>query len=134
MGAELLSETVEAIEKGTAQRKPQNPNEVTYAPKLTREMSPIDWTKNAFEIKNKVRGLSPWPTATMELDGKILKVFSVNISDNKVHKPPGSIVSTGKAGLEVACTDGSVLVREVQAAGGKRMPAEDYLRGSRYEN
>ncbi|MCL2662448.1 MAG: methionyl-tRNA formyltransferase [Oscillospiraceae bacterium] len=131
MGAELLSETVEAIEKGTAQRKPQNPNEVTYAPKLTREMSPIDWTKNAFEIKNKVRGLSPWPAATMELDGKTLKVFSVGISDNKEDIPPGSIISAGKAGLEIACADGTVLVREVQAPGGKRMSAADYLRGIR---
>ena len=134
LGAELLSETVEAIEKGTVERKPQNPGEVTYAPKLTRDMSPIDWTKSAFEIKNKVRGLSPWPAATMELDGKTLKVFSVDISDNQMQEPPGSILSVGKAGIEVACADGSVLVREVQASGGKRMSAADYLRGIRYEN
>jgi len=131
LGAELLSETVKAIEKGTAPRKSQNPNEVTYAPKLTREMSPIDWTKNAFEIKNKVRGLSPWPAATMELDGKILKVFSVDITDKKTNEAPGNVISTGKEGIELACADGSVFVREVQAPSGKKIPAADYLRGCR---
>jgi methionyl-tRNA formyltransferase len=131
LGAELLSETVEAIGKGTARRSPQNPNEVTYAPKLSRDMSPIDWIKSASEIKNKVRGLSPWPAATMELDGKTLKVFSVDISDKKVDEIPGNIITVGKAGIEIACVDGSVLVREVQAPGGKRMPAADYLRGNR---
>jgi len=131
LGAELLSETVEAIAKGTAQRKLQNLGEVTYAPKLTREMSPIDWTKTAFEIKNKVRGLSPWPAETMELDTKTLKIFSVDISDKQVHETPGSIISTGKEGIEVACADVSVIIREVQAPGGKRMHAADYLRGTR---
>jgi methionyl-tRNA formyltransferase len=134
LGAELLSETVEAIEKGTTERKPQDTGKVTYAPKLTREMSPIDWTKNAFEIKNKVRGLSPWPSATMELHGKTLKVLSVDITGKKAQEAPGKIVSADKTGLEVACADGSVLVREVQAPGGKRMSAADYLRGSRNEN
>jgi methionyl-tRNA formyltransferase len=134
LGAELLSETIEAIEKGTAERKPQNQSEVTYAPKLTRDISPIDWTKKAYEIKNKVRGLLPWPAATMELNGKTLKVFSVDISGKKTHEPTGSIISTGKAGIEVACADGSVIIREVQAPGGKRMPAADYSRGYRHEN
>jgi len=131
LGAELLSETVEAIEKGTARRTPQNPDKVTYAPKLTREMSPIDWTKKALEIKNKVRGLSPWPAATMELDGKTLKVFSVDINDKQTNTPHGSIIYTGKEGIEIACADGSVIIREVQAPGGKRMSAADYLRGNR---
>jgi len=131
LGAELLSETVEAIEKGTARRTPQNPDEITYAPKLTRDMSPIDWTKSAFEIKNKVRGLSPWPAATMELDGKTVKVFSVEISGNKVHETPGTVISAGKEGIEVACADGTIIIHEVQAPGGKKMSAAEYIRGRR---
>ena len=130
LGAELLSETVNAIAQGITERIPQNHDEATFAPLLSKEMSPIDWTKSAKEIKNKVRGLYPWPTATMELDGNILKVFSVDTSIGKSNSIPGSIISSGHAGLEIACSDGSVFVQEIQAAGGKRMSAADYLRGN----
>jgi len=129
-GAELLSETVDAISKGTAKRTAQNTAEVTYAPMLTKPLSPIDWTKNAKAIRNLVRGLIPWPVATMEIGGNILKVFSVEISESPTGKAPGSIVSSGQSGIEIACADGSVTVKQVQASGGKRMSAADYLRGN----
>jgi methionyl-tRNA formyltransferase len=129
LSAELLSETICAIEQGTVVRKPQDINEATYAPLLTRDMSPIDWNKSAHLIKCFVRGLSPWPTATMELDGTVLKVFAVDTTGEKTDVPPGSIVSLGQTGIEVACAEGTVIVKEVQAPGGKRMPAADYLRG-----
>jgi len=130
LGAELLSQTIKAFEQGTVVRKPQDHNEATYAPLLTRDMSPINWYKSAHLIKCLVRGLIPWPVATMELDGTVLKVFSVDTTRNKTEVPPGSIVSLGQTGIEVACADGTVIIKEVQAPGGKRMPAADYLRGS----
>jgi len=129
-GAVLLGETVAAISKGTAVRIPQDHKEATFAPLLNKEMSPIDWTRTAAEIKCKVRGLIPWPAATMELGGKILKVFSAETTCNITGKPPGEIVSAGSNGLEVACADGTVIVMELQPAGGKRMAASDYLRGN----
>jgi len=129
LGADLLSETISAINTGTAKRLKQNINEVTYAPLLTKDMSPIDWNKPAKAIKAQVRGLIPWPVASMQLDGCLLKIFSVDIKESKQDKPPGSIISLGKQGIEVACSDGTVIIKEVQAAGGKKMPASDYLRG-----
>jgi len=130
LGAELLSETIDAIGKGKVKRIPQNSSEATYAPLLKKEMSPIDWTKDAHSIKCAVRGLIPWPVATMELDGTILKVFSADTTNSKIDVQPGSIVSATQEGIEVACADGTVIIKEIQAPGGKIMPAADYLRGN----
>ena len=77
-----------------------------------------------------IYGLQPWPAATMELDGTILKVFSAEYTDTKTDKAPGTPVSAGKAGLEVACAGGETLrITELQAPGKKRMGAADWLRG-----
>ena len=129
LGAGLLSETVEAVSDGTAVRQPQNHDEATYAPPLGKDMSGIDWTLSAFNIKCKVRGLNPWPAATAEFGGKTYKVFEVDISGKKSGKEPGEIVSAGSDGLEIACADGAVIIKELQAPGGRRMAAADYLRG-----
>ena len=129
-GAELLSRTVTAIGNGTAARIPQDPAQATYAPMLKKDMAPIDWSKTPREISCQVRGLIPWPVATMELHGKPCKVFSVKILDKTTEKAPGTFVAVTKKGLEVACGGGTViLVEEVQAQGGKRMRCADYLRG-----
>lgn len=130
LGAELLSRTVNAIGEGTVTRTPQDPKEATYAPMLKKDMAPIDWTKSPREISCQVRGMIPWPVATMELAGKPCKVFSVKLLDKTTEKAPGTPVASTKQGLEVACGGGSVLlVEELQAQGGKRMRAADYLRG-----
>lgn len=130
LGAELLSKTVTAIENGTATRTPQNHQEATYAAMLRKDMAPIDWHKSPWEISCQVRGLIPWPVATMELHGKPCKVFSIKILDKTTDKPDGTPVAVTKKGLEMACGGGQViLVEEVQAQGGKRMRCADYLRG-----
>jgi len=130
LGAQLLSETVDAISKNLVVRVPQNNDEATYAPLLSKSMSPIDWTMNACAIKCHVRGLIPWPVATMELAGFVLKVFSVEATGSLTGMSPGAVVSVGKPGIEIACADGTVIVKEVQAPGGRRMHTADYLRGN----
>ncbi|MDD6023492.1 MAG: methionyl-tRNA formyltransferase [Oscillospiraceae bacterium] len=130
LGAELLSKTVKSIAEGTATRTPQNSAEATYAAMLRKDMSPIDWTKSPREISCQVRGLIPWPVATMELSGKLCKVYGVTILDKTTDRVPGTPVAVTKKGLEMACGEGQViLVTEVQAQGGKRMRCADYLRG-----
>lgn len=129
-GAELLSKTVAAIGTGTASREPQNPAEATYAPMLRKEMAPIDWNKSPREISRHVRGMIPWPVATMELGGKLCKVYSVKPLEGNTEKPVGTPVAVTKKGLEMACGGGQkILVEEIQAQGGKRMRCADYLRG-----
>ena len=129
LGAELLSETIQAISVGKISRIPQIHEEATFAPPLSKSMSPIDWNESAFAIKCKVRGLAPWPAATAELGGAVCKIYSVDITDKKTMKKNGEVVSAGEAGLEVACEGGTVIIKELQAPGGKRMAASEYLKG-----
>lgn len=132
LGAELLADTLGDIESGKATRTPQEESLVTYAPTLSKDMAPIDWNKPAADIKNQVRGLIPWPVATAEIAGRSLKIFDVDAVPGVSGYDPGSIISSDKGGggLLVACGDGAVLIKELQASGKKRMKASDYLRGN----
>ena len=130
IAAELACDTARAIEAGTAGRTPQEESKATYAPMLSKAESPIDWNQPARFIVDHVRGLVPWPVATAELGGTEFKIYRVEYADQKTDKAPGALVALTKKGLLVACKDGdTVLIRELQAKGGKRMPAPDYFRG-----
>lgn len=130
MGAELLDRTLRDIEAGTAPRKPQDHGKASYVKMLDKSLSPIDWAKTPREIIKQIYGLQPWPVATAELDGKVFKIYSAEYTQNKTVKAPGSVVSAGKKGIEIACLGGeTLLITELQAAGKKRMKASDYLLG-----
>ena len=129
LGAEALSETVAALAAGTAARMPQNEAEMTYAPMLGREFSAMDWTRSAAAISCQVRGLIPWPCAQAEIAGTRFKVYRT-APGGATDKAPGTLLSAGKQGIEVACGDGrSLYLTEIQAEGGKRMSAAAYLLG-----
>lgn len=130
MGAELLARTLRDIEAGTAPRTPQDHSKASYVKMLDKSLSPIEWAKTPREVIKQIYGLQPWPVATAELDGKVFKIYSAEYTQNKTDKAPGSVVSAGKKGIEIACLDGeTVLITELQAAGKKRMKASDYLLG-----
>lgn len=130
MGAELLDRTLRDIEAGTAPRTPQDHSKASYVKMLDKSLSPIEWAKTPREVIKQIYGLQPWPVATAELDGKVFKINSAEYTQNKTDKAPGSVVSAGKKGIEIACLDGeTVLITELQAAGKKRMKASDYLLG-----
>ena len=131
MGGELLVKTVADLAAGTATRTPQDESKVTFAPLLSRALSPIDWTKPAKAIHDQVRGLTPWPaTSTDILNGETVKVFAVRETGESTQKAPGTVLSAGKEGIDVSCGDGKVIrITELQAPGSRRMAAADYLRG-----
>lgn len=130
LGAELLAETVARIADGTATRTPQEESQVTLAPMLSRALSPMDWTRPARALHDQVRGLIPWPAAVTELNGTRCKIFATTVLQETTGKAPGSILAADKKGLKVACGEGTVLqIDQLQADGGKRMAAADYLRG-----
>lgn len=130
MGAELLARTLRDIEAGTAPRTPQDHSKASYVKMLDKSLSPIEWAKTPREVIKQIYGLQSWPVATAELDGKVFKIYSAEYTQNKTDKAPGSVVSAGKKGIEIACLDGeTVLITELQAAGKKRMKASDYLLG-----
>lgn len=129
LGAEALSEAVAALEKGTASRIQQEHEKHTYAPMLSREMSPIDWNRPARAISCQVRGLIPWPCAAAELGGTKFKVYKT-APGGETDREPGTVLSADKKGIQVACGDGrSIYITELQAEGGKRMAAAAYLLG-----
>lgn len=127
LGAELLSKTLVNIENGTATAMPQDPSQVSYAPMLDKSMCPIDWTKTAQQVHDHVRGLHPWPVATAVLAGTNFKIHATAIVDGSGEA--GTILGLTKTGLQVACGEGAVEIRILQAEGGKRMSAPDYFRG-----
>lgn len=130
MGADLLVETVQSIGDGTATRTPQAEDQVTLAPMLSRALSPMDWTRTARQLHDQVRGLIPWPAAVTELNGTRCKIFSTAVLEETTGKAPGTVLMADKKGLKLACGGGTVLqINELQADGGKRMKAADYLRG-----
>lgn len=129
MGAELLVKTVRDIKNGTAPRAPQDHSKATYAPPLSKDESPIDWTKPASMVLKHIYGMQPWPCATAELGGTLFKVFAGELCGTSA-KAPGSVIFAGKKGIEVVCGDGEVVrITELQASGGKRMAAGAYLLG-----
>ena len=129
LGAQALSEAVSALSAGTAERIPQGTAIEPYAAMLTREMSPINWNKPAQTIVNQIRGLIPWPCASMELEGKRVKVYRGSEGE-KTSALPGTIISANKKGIAVAAGDGrSVVITQLQPEGGKRMAADAYLMG-----
>ena len=132
LGAELLVKTLDKIEKGEATATPQDPELVSYAPMLDKTMCPIDWTKTAQQVHDHVRGLHPWPVATANLAGTNFKIHATATVEGSGE--PGKILGLTKTGLKVACGEGAVEVRMLQAEGGKRMSAPDYFRGHPLED
>ena len=129
LGADALEDAIEKIADGTAVRTPQDHSASTYAPMLSKDLSPMDWTRSAQALHDQVRGLIPWPCASMELGGKKVKVFKTRMG-GEINATAGTILTAGKQGLEIACGDGhSLWILELQAEGGKRMLSADYLRG-----
>jgi len=129
LGADLLDKTLRAIENGTAQAVPQDHSKATYAPMLDKSMCPIDFTKTAQQVHNHVRGMNPWPVATMELKGKRFKVYETAVIHENSNAIPSMVLGLTKTGLRIACGEGVIEIRTLQAEGGKRMAAPDYFRG-----
>lgn len=147
IGAKLLVETVDKIEKGTAPRTPQS-GEFTMAPMLNKEMARIDWiNKNSREIKNLVRGLNPIMGAYTTYNDKKIKIWRAGsieldefienhpeFADYKVslnNMEGGAVIySDIKQGLYVKAKTGIVIIQEVQAENAKKMPVQDFLRGN----
>ena len=130
LGGKLLVEAVDLLASGQAPRTPQDAAVSTYAPMLSRELSPMDWSKGAQALHDQVRGLLPWPCATAEFGGIRCKVFSTDIIDDTTNLTPGTVAEAGNTGIVMACGNGTLLrIKELQPDGKKRMAAADFLRG-----
>lgn len=129
-GADLVLKTVHAIESGDYPQMEQDETiELKHAPKIFREDCEIDWIKSAKEVRNFIRGLSPYPAAWTMLNDLNLKIFNVEFSDHKSAKNVGVFDSDGKNYIRVKTGDGILEITELQLQGKKRMKVDEFLRG-----
>lgn len=128
MGAELLIKTVKGLADNTITPVKQDEAFATYAPIIKKQDGLIDWSKSAYEINCKIRGLHSWPVAYTKLDGKMIKIFSAEIIEKSGKS--GEVLE-GESEIIVACGENSLKITEIQAEGSKRMSADDFLRGKK---
>ncbi len=134
LGAETLRRTIQVIESGTLVRTPQNESEATKCPMLKKEHGKLDFSQSALSVHNRVRGTNPWPGAYAMLDDCVLKIHKTQRVDRQTgNEPFGFLSGNAKTGLFVRCADGWLEVLELQATGGKRLNAKDYLLGKNLE-
>lgn len=127
LGADVVLKTVELIASGDFQLIKQDDSAATPAPKITKDICKIDWSKSALQVHNLVRGLSPQPCAFFDYKGKIYKIFKTKIVDDVFL--PQSVIHQTKKEIFIGTSNGTIQILELQLEGRKRMTAEEFLRG-----
>ncbi|HAG68741.1 MAG TPA: methionyl-tRNA formyltransferase [Lachnospiraceae bacterium] len=133
-GGRLTAEALKLIEEGRAVYTPQNTEGASYAPMLKKEMGLLDFNKDSVVLERLIRGLYPWPGTFTFYRGRLLKVFSAELSENDIKKKaaPGTVTEL-KDGITVSTGDGSIRITGVQPEGKRKMSAVEFLRGCRME-
>ncbi|MGA7826593.1 MAG: methionyl-tRNA formyltransferase [Geobacteraceae bacterium] len=131
LGAESLDETLDLLSAGTLASERQDDSLSCYAPMLKKENGLVNWNSEPQVIKNLVRGMTPWPGAYTYLDKKLLKIYRLRTGNGS--GIPGTVLTAGKDGVEVACAGGSVFLEELQLEGKKRLPVREFLAGCRID-
>ena len=133
LGGKLLVETIPEIENGTAVYTKQDDGNSTYAEKITKELSKIDWTLSNDKISKLICGMSPFPGAVTAYKGEMFKIYEAEKTNGEGES--GEILGIEKnKGLKVACGSGALYIKTVQFPGLKRMNIEDYARGHEIVN
>lgn len=136
LGAEAIVETLtELKQKGSDAYEPQiqNVEGVTYAEKLTKEEAILDWSESAVVLERKIRAFTPMPGAKVRLEGfkEPVKIWSAELLTNPVEANPGTVLARSAEGVDVACGQGALRLKELQRAGGRRQSAEQFVQGWR---
>ena len=130
IGGQLLLKTLDGLKNNAITPEKQDDSLSTYAPMIKKEEGLIDWSADGKTIHNLVRGMNSWPMAYTYYKGEAVKIISVSTENASSGEVPGTILGVEKnKGLRVACGNGTVVVREVQFPGSRRMNVEDYMRG-----
>ncbi|GFR35062.1 methionyl-tRNA formyltransferase [Thermobrachium celere] len=133
VGAELLIETLDKLEKGELTPQKQDDSLATYAPMMDKELGHIDWNKSSREVFNLIRGVTPWPSAYFYYDDKMIKVWRCELVEGFTNEVAGKIVEVNRDGVKVSCKEGIIILKEIQEQGGKRMDIATYLNGHTFE-
>ncbi|WP_322905750.1 methionyl-tRNA formyltransferase [Paenibacillus campi] len=136
-GAELLQQQLPRLLTGKVEAEPQNDDEATYAPNLTREDEKIDWNKDSRAIYNQIRGLVPFAGGFTLWNGDVFKVWKTlkpqaddALPSGAAEAVPGTVVDLNKNGIVIRTGDGVLTLTEVQPAGKKALRAADFARGN----
>jgi methionyl-tRNA formyltransferase len=130
MGATALIESLAQMEAGVLEEAEQEHDRATFAPKLSREESRMNWSLDAAELDRWIRGCDPWPAAWSELEGKVVQLFQPEVVDGNAGAEPGRVLEAdAREGLRVAAGDGSLRIGVVKPAGKARMPAAAWIAG-----
>lgn len=127
LGAQALLETLKKIEEGSLEPINQDNSAATYATKIAKEEAIINWQHHADEISRQVRAFNPWPGAHTLLGGQILKVWEVEVLLEAHQKKVGTIIAVSEEGIDVAAQNSILRLITIQLAGGKAMPAKQFL-------
>ena len=133
-GADLLLETLDALENGTVTPQKQGESPTAYAKMLTKDMGAIDWNRPAKELERLIRGLNPWPSAYTKLNGKTLKIWAADVCGQTGEKAqPGTVLKAEKDEFLIQTGEKILSVKELQLEGKKRMDTAAFLRGCHLE-
>lgn len=131
LGPQGLLETLTQLANGNTQPEVQNEALVTYAEKLSKEEARIDWSLSAAQLERCIRAFNPWPMSWLEIDGQPVKVWRASVITDASSAEPGTIVASGKQGIQVATANGILNLESLQPAGKKAMSAQDLLNSRR---
>ena len=129
VGADLIVAALASIEKGDVHPKKQDDALSCYASRLTKDMGKIDFSKDAVVIERLIRGLNSWPSAYTFYRGKTLKIWDADVTDAETDQKPGTVLRVTKDAVEVATGKGTLLLKEVQLEGKKKVAVKDFLLG-----
>ncbi|AOY00545.1 methionyl-tRNA formyltransferase [Jeongeupia sp. USM3] len=127
-GADAIVAALADLPALQAGRRVQPPDGVTYAEKLSKDESRLDWTRPAAELDRMIRAFNPFPSAQTTLDGAAIKLWRAHPVDGR--GAPGDVLASSRDGIVVACGDGALTITELQKAGGKRLDAGAFLAGT----
>jgi len=130
LGGRLIVETLELLACGGLRPVPQPAEGVTYAYKIEKQEAAVDWRLPAAVIERRIRAFNPFPGAATAWQGESIKLWQCQVEqDRSSDRAPGSVLTAGAEGIAVQCGQGVLRLTELQRAGGKRLPAADFLRG-----
>jgi methionyl-tRNA formyltransferase len=129
LGSETLLKAIQGLKDGTVAAIPQDHTLATEAPMLKKSDGSIDWSKKGTELECLIRGLDPWPSAFSFLEGRRLRLFRPEVVYKESDAQPGTLLRADKRGLLLACGENTLLIKEVQPEGKKRMTTEAFLCG-----
>ncbi|MYB34938.1 MAG: methionyl-tRNA formyltransferase [Gammaproteobacteria bacterium] len=129
MAANLLIQNLPALASGKLKEQTQNVSQATYAKKLGREESWVDWADSAGQIERQIRAFDPWPGCLFSIEGTALKILKASTTSHQESATPGQILQVGPEGIVVQSGQDAIRIEKVQKSGGKAMHVADYLNG-----